>query len=65
VSVLELPPPKTLEEARSQAYMAYVFNQSSYDKGLPAELDGPDTLDKVEAAALALLELPALGAHRG
>jgi hypothetical protein len=55
VSVLELP--TTLEEARSQAFMAYYFNQSSEEKGLGAELDGPDTLDKVEAWAWALLEL--------
>jgi hypothetical protein len=48
---------ETLEEARSQAHMAYVFNQSSEDKGLGAEFDGPDTLDEVEATASALLEL--------
>jgi hypothetical protein len=57
VSLLELPPPTTLEEARSQAFMAYAFNQSSEEKGFPAELDGPDTLDEVEASAWALLEL--------
>jgi hypothetical protein len=56
VSLFE-PPPETLEEARSQAHTAYVFNQSSEEKGLGAEFDGPDTLDKVEASAWALLEL--------
>jgi hypothetical protein len=57
VSLLALPPPETLKDARSQANMAYYFNQSSEDKGLGAGLDGPDTLDKVEAPAWALLEL--------
>jgi hypothetical protein len=52
---LELP--TTLEEARSQALMAYYFNQSSEEKGLGAEFDGPDTLDKVEKPANRLLEL--------
>jgi hypothetical protein len=54
---LQLPPPTNLEEARSQAFMAYHFNRSSEEKGLPAGLDGPDTLDKVETKAWALLEL--------
>jgi hypothetical protein len=54
---VSVSPPKTLEEARSQALMAYHFNQSSEEKGLGAGLDGPDTLDEVEARAWALLEL--------
>jgi hypothetical protein len=56
VSLFE-PPPETLEDARSQAHTAYVFNQSSEEKGLGAEFDGSDTLDKVEATASLLLEL--------
>jgi hypothetical protein len=56
VSLFE-PAPETVEEARSQALVAYHFNQSSEEKGLGAELDGPDTLNKVEAPASKLLEL--------
>jgi hypothetical protein len=63
VSVLELPPPTTLEEARSRAHMAYEFNKSSEEKGLGAGLDGSDTLDEVEASAWALLRLLDEGPH--
>jgi hypothetical protein len=47
VTVFELPVPTTLEEARYQARFFYDSAQFSNDEGL----DGPDTLDEVEAPA--------------